>query len=116
MKSLDKKIIEKIIASFQNNPEDWIFFMHYTAENPKEEIKVWLCNGIDSLSIEIKGHKIGGLSPLSMIFGYLIPWRRKVWKIFKSAQTAYLKEHEEKPKLQEIEAWVNKPILEIVRH
>lgn len=119
MKDLDKKIIEKVIASFKNNPEDWTFFQNFTAENKREDIEIWLCNGICALNIKVKGYKIGGLSFWTFPIASLIPWRRRVWKLFKTAQLEYLKKEGDdakKQQLQELEAWVAQPIQEIVRH
>ncbi len=113
MNQLDKKIIDRVIASFKENPDEWIFPWHFSADNPSEQIEVWLANGISGLHVKVGNNKkIGDLTFMSFLFGSFIPWRRRVWNVFKPAQRKVLAEIKrlEKENEPDMEAWANRPV------
>ncbi|MCH6205269.1 hypothetical protein L3V16_15640 [Brucella ciceri] len=68
-------MISAVLDALKNNPAEW-HFTEYRATNRNRGIDIWIGNGLYGL--DVNGY--GSVTVLSCFFGWLIPWRLRVWR------------------------------------
>lgn len=79
--SAAREVIDWTIHSLTSEPGAWLpyriggktYFLTH-----RNGVEVWVANGHYGLHISCRGDKIGDVTPLSAVFGWLTPWRRRV--------------------------------------
>lgn len=76
-------VIDTIIRSLEDHPEEWAL-SRYEATHEKSRTKVWIGNGLSALKVSCRGYEKGGISSLSIFFGFLVPGRVRLWRTTRS--------------------------------
>jgi hypothetical protein len=80
-----KRELFKVMWNLRTHPEEWQgLLMHdntiYDLKNHIRKMSIWTANHPYGTSFTIGGRKYGGVNPVSVWFGILIPWRRNLHK------------------------------------
>lgn len=79
-------MISAVLDALKNSPTEW-HFTEYRATNHKRGIDIWTGNGFYGLNV----NGYGGVTALSCFFGWLIPWRLRVWRAVWRAKAAQIR-------------------------
>ena len=66
------RLTKLLVASLEGDAPGWTFDA-YRARHVSG-LSVWIANGLFALEVEGAG-RFGGMNPLTIFFGWLIPWR-----------------------------------------
>lgn len=72
-----KKVMEIILASLRDRPDDWIITAH-AARNKVLGAEIWLANKYYGTALNIDGAEWGDVTAASSLFGWAMPWRRRL--------------------------------------
>lgn len=78
-------IVKAALNSLNNHPEEWQF-SEYRAVNRKRGLNIWIGNKLYGLDI----NEFGSVTPASVFFGWLIPWRVRIWRAVWRAKAAQI--------------------------
>lgn len=79
-------LVAATLDSLNSHPEEWEFD-NYKAVNHKRKIVIWIRNGLTGLDI----NKYGGVTMMSVLFGWLTPWRVRIWRAVWRAKAAQIR-------------------------
>lgn len=90
MTSLNQ-LSKTIVADMKANPDQWDF-TEYAATNENRGVTVWMANGLYGMDISLlkdryssnRDNHIGGVTYLSALFGWTIPWRIRLYRHWKA--------------------------------
>lgn len=82
MNQRQRDLYEATLDSLTRHPEQWSRDA-YTVVHPATDIYVWVANGHAGLGIGVqiglsREEVVGGVTTGSVLFGPVIPWRRKI--------------------------------------
>lgn len=83
---MSNPVISETIKLLNDHPEEWDIG-EYTATNSRRRVRIWIANSLYGLSV----NGYGGVTMASSLFGWLIPWRVRIWRAVWRARAAQLR-------------------------
>ena len=73
-------LVDAVAKSLINEPEDWRND-EYGAWNRKRHTRIWLANSYYGMELRVGDASFGGVTLASSFFGWLYPWRRRLYRL-----------------------------------